>query len=301
MCCKNIDSCDYSSIDVMIIGHMNEMDSYANMHKKREIVDMCRKHGVDIFSFDEYDLNEITDEISKYNVKCHVPQVRKASNAFGKLYNIKTPVLGILGTSKQQGKFTLQLQIRNLLLRENYKVGQIGTEPGSELFGMYSYPMGYNSNFKLTNEECVESINKLMHEIDTQDNDILLIGGQSGTIPMMFQNVGQIPVAQLAFLMGVMPDGVILCVNVSDDIPYILRTISAIESIADSTVFLLAVYPMQYTICDGITSPKKERIDNEQLQNFKHDLQQETKLPVIEIANYSDEPLILKSIIDFYS
>ncbi len=49
---------------------------------------------------------------------------------------VDVPVLGLFGTSAQQGKFTLQLALRRRLLQMGYQVGQIGIEHQAELFGM---------------------------------------------------------------------------------------------------------------------------------------------------------------------
>ena len=45
-------------------------------------------------------------------------------------------MLAIVGTSPSQGKYNLQLALRRRFLNDGYEIGQIGTEPTAQLFGM---------------------------------------------------------------------------------------------------------------------------------------------------------------------
>ena len=56
----------------------------------------------------------------------------------------RVPVLGVFGTSPSQGKFTLQLRLREHLAALGLTVGQVGTEHQSLLFGMDDgFPLGH--------------------------------------------------------------------------------------------------------------------------------------------------------------
>lgn len=102
---------------------------------------------------------------------------------FGMLYHINKPVLGIFGTSSKQGKYTLQLLLRYKLIEYGYKVGQLGTEPSALLFDMDSvFPMGYGCSVELDGFDTVIYLNHIMNTISQKENDIILVGSQSGTI-----------------------------------------------------------------------------------------------------------------------
>lgn len=299
---KNIERCDYSQIDVMIIGHMKEMDLYSGRNNKKNILNECYKNNVNVFSFDNYELQEVISDFSNKNLCCYYPAISRPIQKFGKLYKIKLPVLGVFGTSKQQGKFTLQLQIRYELIKRGYKVAEIGTEPSAELFGMSEvFPYGYDSEFNMANEECISSLNELMHELDNEENDLILVGAQSGTVPLLYENIGQIPAVQYAFIAGTMPDGVILCCNVSDDIDYINRTIKFIEGVSDSKVFLLAIYPMLYEELAEEKVSSKRRATEEEIESFKEMIQDNLNLKCVEIGNIEQMDTLIQSIVNFFS
>lgn len=295
---RNIEECDFSKIDLMVVGHMEEMDAYAGNNGKAWIVRACEENGVDLYSFDRYSLD--LQNHGPSGISCHVPFVRKARQKFGKLYSIATPVLGFFGTSKSQGKFTLQLQTRYALMEQGYHVGQVGSEPSAELFGMASFPFGYASDFGLSEAECAESINELMHELDRNDYDIILAGSQSGTVPMLYRNIGQIPVFQTAFLAGLQPDAVVLCVNIWDDVEYVMRTIKAIEGFGGCRVILLAIYPLRYENGWNYIISRKTEAGEEDILKYKECLREHTKCPVIEINKKSDEEILVKSIVEYF-
>ena len=91
----------------------------------------CIENKVNVYSFDslDYCAHLFMKENSPIRVfwpsvrKCNVPQ-----NTFGKLYKISKPVLGVFGTSSCQGKFTLQILLKELLEKSGYAVGHIGTD-----------------------------------------------------------------------------------------------------------------------------------------------------------------------------
>ena len=300
---KNIDTIDYSDIDCMIISHVTELEGYAQRQFKSIILEQCLENGINVYSFDEYLVSQYKPRFSEKGLMLACPSVpnNMRFNKFGKLFSIQTPVLGVWGTSKQQGKYTLQLQIRRMLRNRNYKICQIGTEPSALLFGMdYCYSFGYMANNNLDSESEIEYLNYLMHELDIKKPDIILVGSQSGTVPMMYDNVGQTTIRQLSFLTGTKPDGVFLCVNLSDSLSYISRTISAIEGIARCKVIGIAIYPMVYTGW-GIISNRKTLASNEEIRKFKEQLVQYADIPAFVIGNEQDEDIIMMSILNYFS
>ena len=74
--------------------------------------------------------------------------------------------------------------------------------------------------------------------------DIIIVGSQSGTLPLMTDNLGQVPLYTLEFLTGISPDAVILCVNPFVSINYISRAIKVIEGLTGNTkVIVLCLFP----------------------------------------------------------
>lgn len=177
---KNVKDFTCTDIDTMIIGHWEAMKSKLKSEDiLRDLINQCIKNKIQIYSF---------DDLSRYSFpdNCiYTPKVTKKDvppKRMGKLFQYNKPILGIFGTSSKQGKFTLQLQLRQELIKAGYRIGQMGTEPTSELFGFdCTFPMGYHSTVEIQNEETVEYLNMQMQNICEKEPDIILVGCQSGS------------------------------------------------------------------------------------------------------------------------
>ena len=188
----------------------------------------------------------------------------------GKMYLLKTPVLGVFGTSSQQGKFTLQLELRKRFLRDGYAIGQLGTEPESLLFGMdWVYPFGYRGTVSINPYANIQYLNYCMAEMDRQDYDIVMVGAQSGVIPMLYSQIDNFPLDCMNFLLGTRPDAVILCINPHDQLDDIKRTASGIEALGKCKVIACSLFPLGYTDEWGILSGAKRAIEQNALLAFK--------------------------------
>ena len=245
---ENIEDITFDAFDMLILGHI---DGYIKIPNQKniiqEIVLECIKLGKKIYSFD--DINFLFDNNKEIITSCiFTPQIRKDAanyNPFGMLYRQCYPVLGFFGTSSQQGKFTLQLIIREKLIRDKYKVGQLGSEPTSYLFDMdESYHFGYNACLDLKIPEIISYINYAMYRISQKNPDIILVGSQSGTIPWEFGNLNGYAFNQMQFLLATNPDAVVLSINEYDTIDTIIRTVNFIEASVDCKVIALVVFPM---------------------------------------------------------
>lgn len=110
----NIDNINYDTIDTLIIGHVMELEIYTKKNIKSELLEKCLQNNVNVFSLDDYLINDFSNKFKDKKICIHYPydvKINYDSN-FGKLYKIKSPVVAIMGTSMQQGKFALQLSIK---------------------------------------------------------------------------------------------------------------------------------------------------------------------------------------------
>lgn len=128
---RNIKDIEWDSFDTLVVGHTRKMLDVASAHviASDELIREALRKNKNVYSFDDY--REII-EAEKYSGNYFCPTIeygeefRKYTLPFGKLYKISTPVLGVFGTSSKQGKFTLQLILRQLLLQNGYTVAQLG-------------------------------------------------------------------------------------------------------------------------------------------------------------------------------
>ena len=218
---------------------------------------------------------------------------------FGKLHYIRAPVLGVFGTSSQQGKFTLQVFLRQYYQSLGYVVRQIGTEPTAPLFDMeQTFPMGYNADLSITSAEMATLVNDMLHSLDTEDTDLIIVGGQSATVPYDYANLSLYTVPQLAFLMATCPDCVVLCTNPYDDLQYVARTISVIEGLVDSSVSAIAMFPLGFKSAWASSLGARQMLSDEVLvrrcrsmSDFtgKHCVPMTSKRQLARIADYTHD------------
>ena len=298
---KNIDNIEWNEFDTLIIGHTDELSSLIdNKRIVNELIDRALQENKQIYCFDDISKSEY-----KSNSQIFYPKIDNTDlppNRMGMLYRISKPVLGIFGTSSRQGKFTLQLKLREIMLQQGYKVGQIGTEPSSLLYGMdYCFPMGYNSSVYIKEFDVIRYINSIINDLCLKDNDIILIGSHSGTIPYDTGNIMQYNISQYELLIGTNPDCVILCINPFDDMEYVERTVHFIESSANCKVISLVVFPMD--IEDNWTAiyGSRKLLKNEKYTSIKTVLQNKLGIPVLKLGCEDDMNTIVEIITDFFT
>lgn len=293
-----------SAMDCLIIGHLAELSQSVGFNIKKEILEICLKEKINVFCLDDLEAEEYIPKFHEQNLKFYYPKKDRQNlfnYKFGKLYNIKSPVLGIFGTSSKQGKFTLQLQLRKLFKENDYKVGQIGSEPTSELFGMDEvFPFGYSTTNRLKDYDFIESVNESIYKLDKKDSDIIIAGCQSGIIPHYYFNIGLFNLDAVNFLIGSNPDAVILCVNTFDDIEYIKRSIAIIENMNGSKVIALAVSPLGFLNSWDMSNDKKTKLDKNILNSIKDKLKTEIGLQSFIIGEEEIRDLY-NLCIDFFS
>jgi hypothetical protein len=269
---KNIEDCPWDNFDTFILGHTYDLEFFSKEEIREKILGLCLKKKINLFSFDDEKITkEMSTRFENSGLKIYYPSLTVSNILLkmGKMFTIKRPVLGILGTSSQQGKFTLQLQLRRRFLRDGYSIGQLGTEPESLLFGMdYVYPFGFRSTISIDYLQSIEYLNYCISQIDKKQCDIIVVGSQAGTWPMLYNHITNFSLDRICFLMGTKPDAVILCINYHDKINDIQRTITGIESLTKSKVIACSLFPLGYKDDWDMVRGVKTLIPEEKLKQF---------------------------------
>jgi uncharacterized NAD-dependent epimerase/dehydratase family protein len=307
-CChiiKNIDECKWDSFDTMILGHTHDLEYFSKVEIRKTIIEKCLENRVNIFSFDDELLDpDICAQFDNQGLRIYYPQVLidDVPLKMGRMYSIKTPILGIFGTSMQQGKFTLQLQMRKRFIRDGYTIGQLGSEPESLLFGMdYVYPFGYRKTVDIDNLKSIEYLNYCISQIDRKGCDLIIVGSQAGTMPMLFNHIDNYPLDRFSFLLGTRPDAVILCINFHDKIADIKRTVLGIESLARCKVIAASLFPLGYKNDWDIVRGAKSRIENSMLGEFKEKVTEALSVPCFVLDEEAGPESLYQTAIDFFA
>jgi hypothetical protein len=277
---KNIDEIDWNSFDTLILGHCSEYSQTTGINYKEIISDLAKKFNKNIFSFE--DLNDY-----KYN-NLYIPKItnENITDNFGMLYKSSKPVICIVGTNSKQGKFTLQLYMRKRLIEAGYKVGQIGTEPSSELFGMdYAFHSGYASTINLSYKNIFLAINTMIHDITNKDVDLILAGTQSGLLAYNNRNTNIFPIIQQIFFQAIMPDVVVICVNTYDKIDFVKKIKNTVEGLSSAKVVGFVCFPFESEQNWKGNFGNKQRLSNEKEQILKGIYEEEFKLGLYFLDN----------------
>lgn len=302
---KNINNVDWDSFDTIIIGHCDELElRTGNNGILSSIIELSKKNKKQVYSFDN--IEEYVDEDYKLIKFPKITKKNLPPKRLHMLFSIGTPIVGIFGTGSQQGKFTLQLEMRKRFNSKGYNVGQIGTEPSSLLYGMdYMYPIGYNclKSVQLSDEDVVKYVNYILHELDNEEKDIIIVGSQGGTIPQEMGNLMDYDIRQSVFLKSTWPDIVILCINYDDDLGYISRTISSIESTVNCKIIAIAFLPFSNSNNAANLSGnyKRKLISEELISEKKQDIKDNFGLNSFLINSENDLDELMQLTIDYLS
>ena len=299
--------------DTLILGYVDQLSRIRKRNLLREYLQLALDEGCHVFSFQALDPNvdgDLYELADKKGLRLAYPHVHREELAqaiqnFNGLPPVDVPVLAVMGTSSQQGKFTLQLALRRRLMQKGYKVGQTGTEHHSRLFGMdAAFPMGYASPLKLPFQHYIPYLDYKMREICQRTQpDIILTGSQSGTIPYHVQEHSTHCLSSLAFLLGVKPDACILVVNSIDAKEYIRDTIDGIRAVCKAPTILLAMGDHEKHIRTAyghsMITPKK--MAQSQIDCHLKKLQDSFCVPAIEILSETGQQRLVETVIQYFS
>lgn len=189
--------------------------------------------------------------------------------------------------------------MRRRFLNDGYEIGQIGTEPTAQLFGMdVAFSNGYENQYQMIPEEEILYLNNSFFEIGSKD--ILLMGIQSNTIPLKFGNIRFLTYHQQNALIAFEPDCCILCVNYNDDINYINRTIQVLKNYYLTEVIAIVVFPFQKKYDWNISNTKTERITVENERNIKKVLSDKFCMKVYINGKKEDMDKLYEMCIEFF-
>lgn len=296
---ENIEKINWNSFDTMIIGHLHDFSKLIGRNLKIELLDSCLRYHKNVICYDTHEINNYINLFKHERLRLVYPKAIKNTNQ-GKLYEFQTPIIAVVGTSRNQCKFTLQLQIIRVLKSAGVNVGMMGTEPNSELLGAdASLAIGYDSIVNnISGYELLSLINMTMHIVDKKNKDIIITGAQSSFLPQYEFNLNQINLDSFAFLYGTKPDACILTVNISDSTEFIKRNIAALENLTNCKVILIALNPF-YPEFHHVINNKRKKINDTDLLRFKESIKN-IKLPIILIGDekYNDE--LLATIIMYF-
>lgn len=298
---KNVQNIDYDGFDLLVVGHYQTLIRVMKQQDFiQDIINKTLALGKRVFLFDPP-----KDDKLKNHPLVFYPQIDfhfNICNRFQKLYHISKPVLGIVGTSSKQGKFSFQLELRRRFLADGYRLGALGTEPHAELFGFdETFACGYNSAFGMSIEKMVSVVNQLMWNIASDNPDIIMVGSQAGLIPDNIGDLSTYPLTHQIFLQAVRPDALFLCVNPDDTLKRIENCIKTAEGLSGGKVIGLVCFPR---ILDRRWKGDLYHyvsISNNEVERLKKLYQETFFLPTFVLGDMPDMDRAYQQCIDFFA
>ena len=299
--------------DTLILGYVDQLGRIARRDILRECIQAALDQGAHVFSFLPVlptvypDLFERAREKGLRIVYPSIPrgEVQELLRKPPEDGPVDVPVLGVFGTSAQQGKFTLQLALRRRLMARGYRLGQIGTEHQSELFGMdFAFPMGYASPLDIPLQYYAPYLDLKMREVCHRKRpDLVLVGSQSGTIPYDVEEHSTHSLPSLAFLLGTKPDACILVVNSIDPDEYIEHTLDAIRALAKAPTLLLAMSDKEKHVraAYGRSWITPRQMSREEIDTKLGYLEDRFGLPAVEILSEEGQERAVETVIGFFA
>lgn len=297
-----------SDFDTIIIGHIKKIREILGNDMVRELVNNAIKNNKNIYTYDRF-VADCFENLLRFSSnstsKCYypTPKIGNIKGSFwGKMWIPSLPIIAVMGTNSKQGKYTLQLQMKQYFENIGYKIAHLSTEPNGWLLGSSAvFHFGDNNLRNISEKDYILYINQIIHNIDNEDKyDLILTGSQSNTIPQNVFIGEDLTVAQNAFLHGMAPDGVILSTSPEDDIEYIVRTVNHIESYVNTKVIGIVIFPMEKFVASNGQINIKSINGTDRMQRRIYELQNRFSGLVLELGE-TTASILSEEIIKFLS
>lgn len=299
--------------DTLVLGHVDLLGRMQGRDLLRESIELALERRMNVFSFgpvnEEYyaDLHQRARDQGLHLYYPDVPaaEVAQALTPATLAPPVGVPVLGVFGTSSSQGKFTVQLILRQRLLARGYQVGQLGTEPHAELFGMdLVFPSGYDSPLMLRLQDYAPYLDARLRQLCQEKKpDLILVGSQSGTIPYDPEESSTHSLSSLAFLCGTRPDACILVVNSIDPEEYIADTLEGLRVVGRAPAILLAMSDQekQWRQAWGRGWIGQRRMEPAQVEAHRRRLEDRFGLPAVSILSPEGQERMVETVLAHFA
>jgi len=207
---------------------------------------------------------------------------------------VDVPVIGVFGTSCNQGKLSTQLALRRQLLQEGYRICQIGADPRGELFGFDAYmPQNGEALLGLSLVERMALYQRLMRRLwEREHPHIFVVGAAGGVVPHAlysldlaaergFSEAYTLPA--LSVLMAVQADGYVLTINPTDADKYIEHTIAVLEALGKGKVLAISMADKEKDPKESysLNSPWRRQLSEEEMDSRVSELEGRLGIPVV--------------------
>jgi uncharacterized NAD-dependent epimerase/dehydratase family protein len=298
--------------DTLILGFTGKLGSLLGRDVVGELAARAATMGKNVYSFEPFNApkGDPTAHVGWPRVNAEdLDALRAQAASLRQVSYDRVPVLGVFGTSPSQGKFTLQLRLREHLSALGLTVGQVGTEHQSVLFGMDDgFPLGHVNAVDLEPRDWPEYLDLRYRQIvRDRDPDIIIVGAQGGVIlpgpgPASSADLGA-SWKSLHFLASARADSFVLAVNHLDDHAFIADTIDVLRAVGKGRTVLLALSTRRKAFVESFG--RRRMVDDvvglaEQSAHL-HRLEDKFGLPAVSILDPEGPSRLIDAVLAAYS
>lgn len=325
--------------DTVILGHTEAMSPGGSRALLRDLVEKAVRRGKGVYSFSRLaspDLAEVLSEAARRGVPCVDPTVARADvdpllrgpedsadnplhdprlRAHGAVFRKRLgsallhdcPVLGVFGTSRAQGKFSLQLSLRATLRQMGYRVSHLATEPAGMLFGASAtLPTGYERGNDLSIDETASLVHLLCVEIKNRERpDLLLVGSQSSAVSLTpdLYRFGVNSLATLGLGAAAQPDAAVLVCNPCDPPDHVDRCRAALESVLSARVIAAAFGDQVWEeqAWKGVQRRRRARLPEDALRERLSAWEARLGIPCCGVLSEEGRARLGQIVVDFFA
>jgi uncharacterized NAD-dependent epimerase/dehydratase family protein len=311
---KRLEEC-LPDADTLVLGYLQEISRIKKRDVLAEVLQLALEQGKNVYSLSPVSEDRypgLAEEFSRKGLRVGSPLITRAdferiTQAFDWRETSGKPVIGVFGTSGQQGKFTAQLALRQELQQRGYRIGQLGTEHQSTLFGFdFTFPNGYDAvqNIRIPLDWHVPLLQSAMVGIEREDPHLIIVGGQSGLVPYSYaEKSQQYTLASLMLLMGTLPDAYILVVNSADEPEFIQEHLDALRILGKGETILLVFSDKKGNVSYrfGQSHVTYEAQTPEEIQETAAQLEERFGIPATEVVTAAGRQRMGSVVEDYFA
>lgn len=185
-----------AEVEIVIVADTNIPLEHNQINMYTEIIKSAGKQFLDI-RYESKENDKMTFNEDLY------------SDGIPKIRDIDKPLVMIVGTGANTGKFDIQLRVREMFLSGGYKVSQIGSKSYCELWGFHSFPDFMNKTLNAA-EKIVRFNHYVNYIANSEDADIVIVGVPGGVVPISNKLFDDFGIMNYMVANAVKPDYVIL-------------------------------------------------------------------------------------------
>mgnify|MGYP004468607701 CR=1 FL=1 len=211
------------SFDTVVVGHLGDISNLYRYNFQKMLSEKAKKYHKNMYYLDNIQPKPF------YTIK-------SADVASGSLYGIHAPVVAVVGVGSKMGKADLAMSMHRTLRKIGYKSALFMTEP---YFGLVKDASGWANGYGTQSigwMDEVKSVNRILHQVDESNPDIIIVETQSQVMPFAFENLGFMPRETENVLSAVNPDAFILVSRKDTNRQLLIRTKQYLESYYNAPV-----------------------------------------------------------------